>query len=617
MAWEHENPNQFYSIADVNTPSTELIDLGMLYDHKAPITLDPKDIFEAFDSLSGNPIKASRIYYLPNYECYVIGDREQPRWFHLLDAETKLSFCRFCVDIDSTGYTHVIDMTVFSTRDDTKVSIFFLMGDAEQRCMSVVAFEIDMREFVSVEGRKKLTLTYSEPDLISSESPINLPPYVSRWNIKNEPIMLNLEDIVSFHDIVTPGLNSGMVIGTTETNYDFKLGTQGTRYRAPRLNFEGFIARLNRSPAFGALDFKYCSIVAAPSGRLYILVQSRITVAAGPFLTEYPKQTGTSPVTGNPVYSDFPLFMDVQYLVVTDFGGNPIKYILAGPSDRIFNFNEGITDQPYSRWLNIIDGADIVMVEDRYERQLALEYVARGNPHDGYVYTAFCNKTWTGGWLHGVWFDARPSTYDPNTTEDGLGLIYIGYPSQWETENMIPDPEFRATVWNKIVCTNILSHWPLSELKQTRPMKLTPAINAIETATISHSLHFIYQQGDKIFHGKINYLAVYFGEPEVADVPQSSIYIPSLIPGEAFTATYYMKNLARTGTARNIVLTIDPDFGVPAGLAITFHDFPDDLAPDASAAFSITVVYTPPSGATPFATTVIPLKLEYLMKFDF
>lgn len=101
-----------------------------------------------------------------------------------------------------------------------------------------------------------------------------------------------------------------------------------------------------------------------------------------------------------------------------------------------------------------------------------------------------------------------------------------------------------------------------------------------------------YISNDHILRCKINYLVVYDTYPESGGKPQNSIYIPGLIPGETVSINYIIRNESKTGTMRNVSMSL---LEVPEDVLVQITGLPDELAPGAVTLITVAVKYNPSS----------------------
>lgn len=235
-------------------------------------------------------------------------------------------------------------------------------------------------------------------------------------------VHINLEDLDFFNVVVPPGAKDEIGLGWhTETAH-----APGMSWVYVVMEPESIVPKLKTFMCCGELNPYYCTLTMDEAGRYSVFVQSRIKVWAGPFL-------------------NFPV--DVQYVVVMDYDGMNQHFVLIGPSKNAMTFDESEEHQPYKYNLTTFDSRYLLCLEDRKERFLNFKRVYVGSqtepPGDSYIEST---KNWPGGEVAGVYYPKRNASASPPS---GGNVLYIGYPTAWETTSH-QEPQPKESIWTLV-----------------------------------------------------------------------------------------------------------------------------------------------------------------------
>lgn len=242
-------------------------------------------------------------------------------------------------------------------------------------------------------------------------------------SIEDKPnVQIHLEDLDFFNTIVPPGEQDEIGLGWhTETASE-----PGMTYVYVQMEPQSITKKLKTYMCCGELSQKYCTLTVDEAGRYSILIQSRVTVWAGPFL-------------------NFPL--DIQYVVVTDYDGMNQHFVLVGPVNNAIAFDETEEHQPYKYNLTSFDSRYLLCLEDRKTRFLNIKrkyvFAQAEPPGNSYVVS---DKDWEGGVVAGVYYPKRNAKSYPAT---GGNIVYLGYPTAWEPTSNV-EPTTKESIWTLV-----------------------------------------------------------------------------------------------------------------------------------------------------------------------
>lgn len=99
-----------------------------------------------------------------------------------------------------------------------------------------------------------------------------------------------------------------------------------------------------------------------------------------------------------------------------------------------------------------------------------------------------------------------------------------------------------------------------------------------------------YITNNHIIKSKINYLIVYDNYPTLGGKPQNGLFVSGLVPNEAVTTKYILKNESNTGTMKRISIAL---IDSPEDVSITISGMPTTLEPGKTAVIAVTSEYHP------------------------
>lgn len=361
------------------------------------------------------------------------------------------------------------------------------------------------------------------------------------------------------------------------------IGTVGGKtYALPQI--EKIIPHLASSIYIGALNPLYCGLACTEQGQYIVLLQSTIKVWISPYIS---------------------LPVDVQYIVLLDEHGMMVKWVLAGPLTAAISFDETTPGQPYLSNPTIIEGNILVCLEHKKARTVrpVMELLRSNNPLPPHTWYEIPkgHESWEGG----VVADRYVSHYM-------LSGAHCGYAEEWETPDDL-EPHYRETTWQSTDIRRLLNTKHLPDLSSVwRKMSLAHYVKekGPVTSLSTWGMYGTTFLDHNVVRFSLDALLFFVRDPEHSGIPQTSITLSGLVPGESRVYNYHVQNNAQTLTIKQLKLTFAD---LPTGMSVSVSQLPPVICPGEKFPFTITASYTPPVGTQPDSHIVISVATEYYL----